>query len=110
MFVRVARFEGIDTSKVDEQVGEMKRQIDATRAGDVPPEMAEFVEKMQGVVKRFYQLVDRQNGVTVGMTICETEEDVRTADSVLNEMTPPEGSGRRTSVELYEVVLDEAFE
>ena len=110
MFVRIARFEGIDGSQVDEQVAEMKRQIDATRAGNIPPEMAEFVEKMQGVVKRFYQLVDRRNGVTLGMTICDTEEDVRTADSVLNEMTPPEGSGRRATVELYEVVLDESFD
>ena len=61
MFVRVARFEGIDTSQIDEQAAEMKRQIDSARAGDVPAEIAELVERMQGVVKRFYQLVDREN-------------------------------------------------
>ena len=44
------------------------------------------------------------------MTVCDSEEDVRTADSVLNEMSPSGGQGRRTGVEFYEVVLDEAFE
>ena len=28
MYARVARFEGLDPSRIDEQVAEMKRQID----------------------------------------------------------------------------------
>jgi hypothetical protein len=52
VFVRIARFEGIDTSQVDDEVAVTKRQIDAARAGDVPPEIADFVAKTQGVVKR----------------------------------------------------------
>jgi hypothetical protein len=34
---------------------------------------------------------------------------VRRADAALNEMSPREGAGRRVSVEIYEVLLDEAF-
>jgi hypothetical protein len=65
---------------------------------------------MRGVVSRFYQLADREKGVTLGMTVCDSEDDVRAADAALNEMTPPGGGGHRASVEIYEVVLDESFE
>jgi hypothetical protein len=109
MYVRIARFEGLDTSRIDEQVAEMKRDIDAARSGSAPPEFADQIEKLRGTVKRLNQLVDRQSGTALGLTFCETEEDVRTADAALNEMSPGEGQGRRTGVEIYELVLDETF-
>jgi hypothetical protein len=34
---------------------------------------------------------------------------MRRADAALNEMSPGEGEGRRTGLEIYEVVLDEKF-
>jgi hypothetical protein len=60
-------------------------------------------------VKRFVQLTDREGGTALGIVFCETEDDARRADAALNEMSPGEGAGRRTGVEIYEVLLDEDF-
>ncbi len=38
----------------------------------------------------------------------DTEDDMRRGDEALNAMNP-EGGARRTSVEMYEVGLDEQF-
>jgi hypothetical protein len=40
------------------------------------------------------------------MTFFATQDDLRRGDEALNAMTP-QGSSRRTSVETYEVGLDE---
>lgn len=110
MYARVARFEGLDTGRIDEQVAEMKRQIDEGRAsGDLPAGAPEQVRTLMETVRRLLQFVDRESGAALGITFCETEADLRRADAALNEMSPGEGQGRRTSVELYEVVLDETF-
>jgi hypothetical protein len=109
MYVRISRFEGLDASRIDEAAAEMKSGIDAARAGSAPPEFAEQIEQLRGAVKRLYFLVDRQGGTALGLTICDTEEDVHRADAALNQMSPGEGAGRRTSVEIYEAVLDETF-
>lgn len=110
MYARIARFEGGDVGSIDQQVADMKRQIGETRAsglsGDAPAEMRTLTE----TVSRFVELVDRKTGTSLGVTFCETEEDMRRADDALNEMSPPDDSGgRRTSVEIYEVALDESF-
>jgi hypothetical protein len=60
-------------------------------------------------VKRALQFVDRESGTAVGIVFCETEEDMGRADAALDKMSPGEGGGRRTRVEIYEVVLDESF-
>jgi len=109
MYVRIARFEGLDASRIDDDAAQMKRDIDTARAGDAPPEFAEQLEKLRGTVKRFYYLVDRQAGTALGLTISDTEDDVRQADAALNAMSPGEGQGRRTGVEIYETLLDEMF-
>jgi hypothetical protein len=110
MYARVARFEGLEPSRIDEQIAEMKRQIDESRAsGDLPDGAPEQVRTLMETVKRLLQLVDRESGTALGLTFCETEEDVRRADAALDEMSPGEGGGRRASVEIYEVALDETF-
>jgi hypothetical protein len=44
----------------------------------------------------------------VTMVFCDNEEDMRKAHQALDAMSPSsEGSGRRASVELYEIVTDE---
>ena len=60
-------------------------------------------------VKRVLQLGDREGGTALGIVFCATENDMRRADAALNELSPGEGGGSRTSVEIYEVMLDEAF-
>ncbi len=110
MYARIARFEGLDASRIDQQVAEMKRQIDESRAsGDLPAGAPEEVQTLMETVKRLLQLGDREGGTALGITFCETEEDMRRADAALNEMSPGEGQGRRASVEIYEVLLDESF-
>ena len=110
MYARIARFEGLDTSRIDEQVAEMKRQIDEGRAsGDLPAGAPEQVRTLMQTVKRLLQLVDRESGTALGITFCATEEDMRRVDAALNEMSPGEGQGRRAGVEIYEVALDETL-
>jgi hypothetical protein len=60
-------------------------------------------------VSRFIELVDRSSGTSLGIAFCETEEDVRRADAALDSMSPPEDVGKRTAVDIFEVVLDESF-
>ena len=58
-------------------------------------------------MKAFLLLIDPDNARQIGVTLFETEEDLRKGDEVLNSMNPPEeGIGRRTSVEMYEVAVD----
>jgi hypothetical protein len=109
MYARIARFEGLDGSRMNEQVAEMKQQIDAGRSGEVPADAPEEVRTLMETVKRVLQLGDRESGTALGIVFCATEEDMRRADAALNEMSPGEGGGRRTGVEIYEVMLDESF-
>ena len=109
MYARIARFEGLDVSRIDEGAAEMKRQMEAGRSGNLPEDAPEAVKELMQTVKRWVQLVDRSAGTAVGIAFCDTEEDLRRADAALNAMSPDEGEGRRTSVELLEVVIDESF-
>jgi hypothetical protein len=109
MYARLVRFEGGDPSLIDEQIADMKRQMDASRSGDVPADAPEQVRTLMDTVTRFVELVDRTSGASVGIAFCKTEEDVRRADAALDSMSPPQDIGKRTSVDIYEVVLDESF-
>jgi len=109
MYARVARFEGLDQSRIDEQAAERKRQMEAGRSGTVPEGAPEQVVTLMETVKRAIELVDRDRGNSLAIIFCETEEDVRRADAALDEMSPGEGEGRRTGKDIYEVVLDESF-
>jgi hypothetical protein len=95
MYARVARFEGGEAEAIRQNVQEI-----SSRAESGPPE---------GVpAKGFLLLVDADNGRGLGISLFETEEDLRKGDQVLNSMSPPsgEGMGRRSSVETYEVAVD----
>jgi hypothetical protein len=110
MYARIARFEGLEPGRIDQQVAEIKGQIDQSRAsGEVPPGAPEQVRTLMETVKRVVQFADREHGTALGIVFCDTEEDVRRADAALNEMSPGEGAGQRTGVEIYEVLLDEDF-
>ena len=108
MYARIARFEGTDPAKLDEQVAEMRREIQAARES-LPEGAPQELRTLTETVTRFVELVDRETGASLGISFCETEEDMRRADEALNAMSPGEGGPRRTGVEIYEVVLDESF-
>ncbi len=55
----------------------------------------------------FLLLADPDNGRTLAVAFFATEDDMRTGDATLNEMSPPgEGLGTRALVETYEVMVD----
>jgi hypothetical protein len=97
MFVRVARFEGADPAGIDHELDSMRGQL--ANPGGLPAALR--------AVKRVVVLVDRAGGTAVDLTFCETDDDLRAADAALGGMSPSsDASGRRVSVETFEVALD----
>lgn len=110
MYARIARFEGLDPSRIDEDIADMKRQMDAGRSGELPDGAPEAARDLMETVTRWVQLVDRNEGTAIGIAFSESEADARRADEALNAMSPGEGQGRRIGeAEIYEVMLDESF-
>ena len=93
MYARVARFEGGDPGAVDEQIAEMRSQVEGEPPADAPEEVRTLME----TVARFMQLVDRESATFVGITFCETEDEMRRANEALEKMSPGQGSGGRTA-------------
>ena len=95
MYARVAKWEGAEAERMRQMAADMKQ-----RAGSGPPEGVPAVG--------FLLLVDPENGRSLAVALFETEDDLRTGDAALNGMSPPadDASGRRTSVETYEVAVD----
>lgn len=92
MYARVAMFDG-DPANVDEAVSRVKGEVE----GGTPPPGLENVKGMM-------MLVNRENGKGIGLTLFDSEDDMRKGDEALNNMTPG-ASGRRTAVEFYEVAV-----
>jgi hypothetical protein len=99
MYVRIARFEGAE-GNWDERIEEVRNRMRGT--SDAGP-----MEEARGAVKRAMMLVDRENGRGASVIFCETEDDLRRVEAGMNQMNPPPGGGTRTSVEVYEVAVDE---
>jgi hypothetical protein len=94
MYARVARWEGAEADAVRSAAAEINSEASAGPPEGVP-------------AKAFLMLIDPDKGETVGISLFETEEDLRTGDAALNEMSPPGDSfGRRVSVDSYEVAVD----
>jgi hypothetical protein len=100
MYVRIARFEGAG-GDWDERIEEVRKRIRGTSDAGSPMEAA------RGGVKRAMMLVDRENGRGASVIFCETEDDLRRVDEGMNQMAPAPGGGSRSSVEMYEVAVDE---
>jgi hypothetical protein len=94
MYARVARFEGGEAGAIRRTAEEIR-----TRAASGPPEGVPAVG--------FLLLIDPDGGRSLGISLFETEDDLRQGDEVLDDMSPPEvDMGRRSSVEVYEVAVD----
>ncbi len=90
MYARVVKFESGDPDGMAQMI----------KDSDGPPE---------GVAAtRIRMLTDRSSGVSYVVTYYDSDEDMRAADEVFNNMEPPPdaNAGRRTSVDLCEVLLD----
>ena len=98
MFARIVRFEGGDPERVDEAVAALKERM----TDGAPP-------GVEGV-KEFMMLVDREGGTGLGISVFETEDDLRRGDEALNQMTPPVDIWEeRVSVEMYEVAIRQSM-
>jgi hypothetical protein len=91
VFARVARFEGLDMSNIDEQIAQMSE-------GGPPPGL----EHATG----FMQLLDREKGTALGIVFFADEDGLRRGDEALNAMNPPAGAGQRSGVDMYEVAIE----
>jgi hypothetical protein len=95
MHARIAAFEG-DMSRVDDLVATIRERM---RSGeDIPG------------ATRFLMLLDRSGGTSLGITFFESEDAIRAAEPIFERMggdIPEEQRGRRTSVEIYEVAIDD---
>ena len=91
MHVRIARFEGVDVGSIDEEVEEMRKQMQAT---ELPPDAPAELQTLMETVGRFVQLVDRDKGVTLGLAFSKSGDDMRRADEALNTMSPPSDAPR----------------
>ncbi len=96
MYARVAMYHGADAAGIDQMLAGTGEQIGAEL--ESPPEGLEGVREVM-------LLVDRENGRGLGITLYETEEDLRRGDQELNQMSPSQAGGVRTAVEYYEVGL-----
>jgi hypothetical protein len=55
----------------------------------------------------FLMLIDPDSGRSMGISLFKAEDDMRSGDAALNEMSPSGGDvGQRSSVEFYEVGAD----
>jgi len=103
MYARVVRFEGGDPAALDKETESIRRDIEAARRGEPGTHSEDLVK----LVRRLVALVDRKNGSSAVIAFCDTEDDLRNVDRIFDSMSPEPETGRRVSVDLYEVTLDE---
>ena len=94
MYARIAQFEG-STEDLDERIAEVRRRMQTDEMG------------MRQHIARSMMLVDRETGKGASLILCESQDDLRRVDEIMNNAMPPGGSSQqRTSVQMYEVAVD----
>jgi hypothetical protein len=94
-FARVATFEGGDTERL-RQMNEERQQSGAA---------------MPDGVRRAMLLVDEEGGRRLFVTFFDSREDVERAEErfeAMGDEIPEDVRGRRLSLDVYEVVLDQS--
>jgi hypothetical protein len=93
MLARVVTFEGGTADGIRAAVEQLRSDIDKG-----PPEGV----KSTGLT----MLYDADAGRVLFIGLFASEDDLRASEPVLEAMSPPEGTGQRTSVDVYEVAAD----
>ena len=99
MYARVAAFENRDMSLADELIGTVRERA---RSGQ------DLLD-----ARRVLMLIDREAGTALGITFFESEDAIRQAEAGFDRMAdelPAEMRGRRTSVDVYEVAIEDVGE
>jgi hypothetical protein len=104
MYARLTRFEGSDPEALRRELDQMGDQI---RSGTPPREMDESQAATLQAIKRVLVLADVDKGSSAMIAFCDSEEDVRRVDELFNQMSPGDQGGKRESVDIYEVAIDE---
>ena len=105
MYVRAARFEGIDRANIDRDIEDFRKMV---RMEERPEGMSEETySTLRTGVRRVMSLVDRDEGTSLDLIFTDTAEDAQRVHEVLDAMSPPEGAGQRTSVQTFELLMDE---
>jgi hypothetical protein len=89
MYARVATFAS-DPADVDQAIEVVRSSV----------ESEETPGGLEGA--KMLMLVNRETGKGLGVTLFQSQEDMRRGDEALNAMNPS-GTERRTSVEFFEV-------
>ncbi|HEY8629227.1 MAG TPA: hypothetical protein VIL73_01615 [Gaiellaceae bacterium] len=91
MYARVASFnlgEG-----ADQTIDQVRSDV---QSGNRPPGLED--------AKGMMMLIDRSSGKSLGITLFDSEDAMKTGDEALNAMSPS-GGGSRSGVEFYEVAV-----
>ena len=91
MFARLVRFTGVD----DDLIAKIQNDIESS---DGPPPGVE--------AKNIKLMYDADHSTSVVLVLFDTEDQMRAADKVFNEMDPGDVAGSRASVDLCEVKID----
>jgi hypothetical protein len=93
MLARVSTFEGGTADGVRAAVEQLR--------SDLPKGPPEGI-KSNGLTV----LIDPDGGRMMFIGLFASEEDLRASEAALEDMSPPEGSGKRSSVDVYEVAAE----
>ena len=119
MYSRVTRFEGSDPTTLKQEIEEMRTQMEGGLTDESIDQMAEQVqgrferdevERLLKSIKRTLVLTDSGKGSSAMVVFCDTAEDVRGVDALFDAMSPGEGGGKRQSVDIYEVSIDQRLD
>jgi hypothetical protein len=119
MYARVTRFEGSDPATLQQEIDGMRTQMESGLTDEAIDQMAEQVkgrferdevERLLKSIKRTLVLTDSAKGSSAMIAFCDAEEDVRGVDALFDAMSPGEGGGKRQSVDIYEVSIDQRFD
>ena len=118
MYARVTRFEGSKPETMKQELDDMRNQMQGGLTDESIDQMAEQVKgqferdevaRLLRAIKRTIVLADAEKGSSAMVLFCETEEDARGVDRLFDAMSPGEGGGKRQSVDIYEVSIDQQF-
>ena len=110
MYVRIARFEGVEPGGIDRQAEELQAALDAARAGRMPEGIPEApFRALAEHTTRVVAVASRTHGVILDLVFTETQDELQAVHEALDAMSPASGAGHRVSVERYEVLADETL-
>ena len=105
MYARISRFEGGSADVVRAEFDKVRRDVESLKSGKASGEAG----RLGDLVDRLVMLADDGSGHSAVIAFCETQDQVREVDRIMESMSPASDQGHRVSVDLYEVVVDESL-